>query len=51
MSETSAPAEELLADVEEAMRDVVDPSWGSTSLTWAWSTAWTCKTVTKGPSR
>lgn len=28
MSETSAPAEELLADVEEAMRDVVDPELG-----------------------
>jgi len=28
MSETTAPDEELLADVEEAMRDVVDPELG-----------------------
>ena len=28
MSETSAPDSELLADVEEAMRDVVDPELG-----------------------
>jgi metal-sulfur cluster biosynthetic enzyme len=28
MSETAAPDDELLADVEEAMRDVVDPELG-----------------------
>ncbi|WP_454560772.1 metal-sulfur cluster assembly factor [Mycobacterium haemophilum] len=28
MSETTAPGDELLADVEEAMRDVVDPELG-----------------------
>jgi len=28
MSETTAPDDELLADVEEAMRDVVDPELG-----------------------
>ena len=28
MSETTAPNDELLADVEEAMRDVVDPELG-----------------------
>lgn len=28
MSETTAPGEEFLADVEEAMRDVVDPELG-----------------------
>ncbi|OFJ51829.1 metal-sulfur cluster assembly factor [Mycolicibacterium grossiae] len=28
MSDTAAPSEEFLADVEEAMRDVVDPELG-----------------------
>ncbi|ABL04333.1 MULTISPECIES: metal-sulfur cluster assembly factor [Mycobacterium] len=28
MSETTAPNEEMLADIEEAMRDVVDPELG-----------------------
>ncbi|TRW83218.1 metal-sulfur cluster assembly factor [Mycolicibacterium sp. 018/SC-01/001] len=28
MSETAAPNEDLLADIEEAMRDVVDPELG-----------------------
>ena len=28
MSETAVPNEELLADLEEAMRDVVDPELG-----------------------
>ena len=28
MSETAAPNDELLADLEEAMRDVVDPELG-----------------------
>ena len=28
MSETAAPDNELLADIEEAMRDVVDPELG-----------------------
>jgi len=28
MSETAAPDDELLADIEEAMRDVVDPELG-----------------------
>ena len=39
MSETTAPDDELLADLEEAMRDVVDPELGSTSSIWDWSTA------------
>ena len=28
MSETAVPGDELLADIEEAMRDVVDPELG-----------------------
>ena len=28
MSETAAPVDELIADIEEAMRDVVDPELG-----------------------
>ena len=28
MSETAAPDDEMLADLEEAMRDVVDPELG-----------------------
>ncbi|CKV17705.1 putative metal-sulfur cluster biosynthetic enzyme [Mycobacterium tuberculosis] len=51
MSETSAPAEELLADVEEAMRDVVDPELGINVVDLGLVYGLTCKTVTKGPSR
>ena len=38
MSETTAPDDETIADLEEAMRDVADPNWASTSSTSDWST-------------
>lgn len=41
MSETVS--DQLLADVEEAMRDVVDPELVSTSSIWVWSTGSTSR--------
>ncbi|CKN47988.1 putative metal-sulfur cluster biosynthetic enzyme [Mycobacterium tuberculosis] len=51
MSETSAPAEELLADVEEAMRDVVDPELGINVVDLGLVYGLDVQTVTKAPSR
>ena len=38
MSETAVPGDELLADIEEAMRDVVDPELGINVVDLAWCT-------------
>ena len=51
MSETAAPDNELLADIEEAMRDVVDPELGINVVDLGLVYGVDLRRGTRGPSR